>query len=70
MKPPKLEFEAFRQVVLASPHLQRELRDIPEMNDFAERAVELGRRQGFDFTVEEVREAARAAHRQWLERWI
>jgi hypothetical protein len=32
--------------------------------------VETGLSRGFEFSADDVREAIRAGHRVWLERWI
>lgn len=63
-------FEQFYQLVLQEVSLQKELRDISEKENFFVRVLELGKENGFDFTIENIREAMLAKQRAWIERWI
>ena len=63
-------FDGFRNQVLADPRLQAELRDFKDLESFMAAAIALGRRCGYDFTENDIRLAAQAAHRRWLERWL
>ena len=57
-------------MVLQEVSLQKELRDISEKENFFVRVLELGKENGFDFTIENIREAMLAKQRAWIERWI
>ncbi len=63
-------FEAFRQRVLEDPTLQAKLREESDLERFQTLVVALGTEHGFDFSVDEVKEAVRASRRAWLERWV
>ena len=63
-------FCRFRELVLENPDLQAQLRNLPDMQTFSTAAVEIGRRLGCEFTSDDIRAAAQAAHRRWLERWL
>lgn len=63
-------FEQFYRLVLEEISLQKELRDISDKEDFFARVIELGKENGFDFTVENIREKNQQNQRAWIERWI
>lgn len=63
-------FEQFRDLVLEDLSLQEKLRGFVERDVFVLRVVEAGAALGFEFTVEDVREAMNANRRAWIERWI
>ena len=62
-------FEQFRQFILQNPHLQEELRTFADHEKFLSHVVEVGAKNGFDFTTEEVVEAMRENRRVWIERF-
>lgn len=64
------DLEKFCSEVLLDPSLQENLRSLGSIPDFIERVVETGASRGFEFSADDVREAIRAGHRVWLERWI
>lgn len=63
-------FERFRQLVLLDRDLQQQLHSTTGREQFVALTQRLGAERGCDFTIEEVQEALRAAHRAWLERWL
>lgn len=63
-------FESFRKRVLEEPALQAELKEFKELQSFMAAAIALGRRCGYEFGEKEIRLAAQAAQRRWLERWL
>ena len=67
---PSPALEQFCGEVLLDPSLQEKLRDLGSTPDFIRRVVETGASRGFEFSADDVREAIRAGHRAWLERWI
>ena len=62
--------DQFRQLVLREPSLQARLREPLELSSFLDLMVRESKERGFDFTAEEVQQAATASRRTWLERWI
>ena len=60
-------FEEFREIVLDDESLQKQLRDLMDMDEFISRVVELGRSHGFSFTAYDVGDAVRASQRSWVE---
>ena len=63
-------FDRFRNRVLENPLLQAELKDFEDWESFTAAAIATGRRCGYEFTENDIRLAAQAAHRRWLERWL
>ena len=63
-------FEEFRQIVLVSDDLQRELCDVTDKDDFVARVVELAADHDLTFSKEVVVEALRVARKEWIERSI
>jgi hypothetical protein len=63
-------FEQFRLLVLQKIVLQEQLRMISDAEEFFARVVELGKENGFDFAVENVKQAFQENQRIWIERWI
>ena len=63
-------FEQFRQLVLADPALQQQLRATASLPAFLALTVQLGVERGYDVTVEDVQAALNASRRAWLERWV
>lgn len=63
-------FEQFRQLVLREPALQQQLKATSDREQFIALTQRLGAERGYDFTVEDVRQALQASHRAWLERWL
>jgi Nif11 domain len=63
-------FEQFRLLVLQKIALQEQLRIISDAEEFFVRVVELGKENGFDFAVENVKQAFQENQRIWIERWI
>lgn len=64
------DFEQFRQMVLQQKNLQEKLSVISDKEEFYKSVMELGRENGFDFTIENIREALMKNQRAWIERWI
>lgn len=64
------DLEQFCSEVLLDPSLQEKLRNLGSTPEFVQRVVEAGASRGFEFSADDVREAVRAGHRVWLERWI
>jgi predicted ribosomally synthesized peptide with nif11-like leader len=67
---PSPDLEQFCSEVLLDPSLQEKLRNIRSTPEFVQRVVEAGASRGFEISADDVREAIRAGHRVWLERWI
>ena len=67
---PAEDFERFRERVMDSPDLQRELRDIDDWAEFT--SVVAREALGLGLVVEpgDIDQARQAARRAWLERWI
>jgi hypothetical protein len=65
-----VDFEAFRERVLASPALLETLRGTPDQDAFVTAVVRSAAGLGFQFTNAEVEAALRVARREWIERWI
>ena len=63
-------FEEFRSLVLSDESLQEELREIIDRKTFISHAVELGARNGYEFTSTDVEHAINAARREWIEHLI
>src|SRR5437773_65365 len=66
---PQESLDQFRQLVLQDLALQEQLRETPNLDAFLALIVRLGAERGYDFGVEEVKEALRASQRTWIERW-
>lgn len=64
------DFEQFRQMVLQQKNLQEKLCDISDKEEFYKSVMKLGRENGFNFTIENIREAMMKNQRAWIERWI
>lgn len=64
------DFESFRRLVLADSGLQRELRDVTQLEAFVARLLSLARERGLTVAAEDVETAIRNSRREWLERWI
>jgi hypothetical protein len=64
------DFEEFRQEVLRDPSLQQRLFGLGSKEDFVRTVVGAGSELGFEFTAVEVEEALRAAHAEWVLRWV
>lgn len=60
----------FRQLVLADPTLQRQLRSLPSRAEFVRRTVALAAAEGCAVTAQDVEEGLLASRRNWFERWI
>jgi hypothetical protein len=56
---PALGFDEFRAHALATPATREQLREIAERSQFAPAALEMGRKQGFDFTLGDAENGAR-----------
>jgi len=63
-------FEQFRTRVLADVSLQENLRYIEDKDEFIVRVVELGEREGYVFSQEDVQNATRENQQAWIERWM
>jgi hypothetical protein len=64
------ELELFRQKVLETPGLLKQLRAAADEEHFIGLMVQLGAEHGLHFSGEEVLEAIRSSRRSWLERWL
>lgn len=65
------EFERFRQMVLADEALFLRLCQTPDLESFANSAVEAGRSRGCIFNAQQVISAVQQARSEWwLQEWI
>lgn len=64
------DFEKFRTEVLRDLSLQQKLIGPGSQEDFVRRVVETGAEYGFVFSVEDVEEAMRSGHAEWVLRWV
>ena len=62
-----IEFQRFREIVLADESLQQQLCALHEKEAFVRHVVELGLRYGCEFSPDEVEDAMRAGRRSWFE---
>ena len=63
-------FEQFRALVFTDAALQERLNAVEDEESFVALVVQLGVERGYDFTLEDVAAAIRAARRAWIERWL
>ena len=64
------QFNAFRNLVLATPGLLDQFRAVPDLPSFVALVQTTAAQQGFEFSVEEIHAALRASQQAWIERWI
>lgn len=64
------DFESFRRLVLADSGLQRDLRDVTQLEAFVARLLSLARERGLTVEADDVEAALQNSRREWLERWI
>ena len=62
--------DEFHQLVLQDLALQEQLRETPDLGAFLELIVRLGAERGYDFGIEDVKDALQASQRAWIERGI
>jgi Nif11 domain len=67
---PPGSWQSFREQVLQDLHLQRELMDISDHEQFIARVVQLGQECGYAFTREEVVLAMQTSRHTWMERML
>lgn len=63
-------FFAFRERVWADPALEQQLIAVSDKDEFVQRAVALGRANGFDFNPEDVASEMARGRQTWLSQWI
>ena len=64
------QFNAFRNLVLATPGLLNQFRAVPDVPTFVALVQTIAAQHGFEFTVEEIHATLRASQQAWIERWI
>jgi predicted ribosomally synthesized peptide with nif11-like leader len=64
------DFQQFRARVLNDPLLQRRFMGLDSSEEFTALVTEAGAELGFAFTAEDVAEAMRVEHSEWITRWI
>jgi len=67
---PAEDFERFRERVIGSPDLQRDLRDIDDWAEFTSVVAREALALGLVVEPGDIDQARQAARRAWLERWI
>ena len=67
---PLVEFELFRERVLADPVLLQELRGTRDMPEFINASIEAAQKMGIVLKPAEIEAELRAARREWIERWV
>jgi len=66
----KKGLDEFCLLILNNPELQSELKNVKDVFDFTQRAVEMGEKLGFTFSINDVENRMRENRRLWHERWI
>jgi hypothetical protein len=65
-----MEFDAFRDLVLGDPELQRQLLAVKEAEPFTELAARLAQERGIDLTPTDILWALQDARQSWHERTV
>ncbi len=67
---PTEDFERFRERVMDSPDLQRDLRDIDDWAEFTSVVAREALALGLLVEPSDIDQARQTARRAWLERWV
>lgn len=66
----KKGLDEFCSHILKNPELQNELKSVKDVFDFTQKAVEVGEKLGFTFSINDVENRMRENRRLWHERWM